>query len=85
MSVTLRRLAAAVTLAVPASVLAVAATATPSIAASTNPPALWMKLDGSPTTVETTFAAAHYRVVVLNAWETDALRRIKAANPTVTA
>jgi hypothetical protein len=82
--VTLRRLAAALALAVPASALAVAATAVPSHAASVNPPALWMKLDGSPTTAETTFAAAHYRVVVLNAWETAAMRRIKAANPTVT-
>jgi hypothetical protein len=79
-----RRLVAAAVLAVPAATLTVAATAAPAAAGTVNPPALWMKLDGSPTTTETTFAAAHYRVVVLNAWETAAMRRIKAANPAVT-
>lgn len=53
-------------------------------AATLNPPALWMKLDGTPTSTEATYAAAHYRVVVLNPWETTTLHRIKAANPSVT-
>ncbi|HEU0130576.1 MAG TPA: putative glycoside hydrolase [Mycobacteriales bacterium] len=83
----IRRLATAAALAVAASTATVLATAAPAAAAGTpvtNPPALWVKLDGTPTSTEAAYAAAHYRVVILNPWETTTLQRIKAANPAVT-
>lgn len=78
---TIRRIAA---IALLSGAAAVPATAQSASAGTVNPPALWMKLDGTPTSTEATYAAAHYRVVVLNPWETTTLRRIKAANPSVT-
>ncbi len=71
--------AAAATLAVPVALRAPAAQAV-----STNPPALWYKTSGSPTDAEITAAATRYRVVILNAWETTALHKLKALNPTIT-
>jgi hypothetical protein len=71
--------AVATTLAIPA------ALATPvAHAAEKNPPALWYKTSGSPTDAEITAAATRYSVVILNPWETAALRKLKALNPTIT-
>jgi len=49
-----------------------------------NPPVLWLELDGSPTQGQLEDAAAHDRVVVLNAWETAALHELKRLNSQVT-
>jgi Hypothetical glycosyl hydrolase family 15 len=41
----------------------------------------WYGIGKTPTAAELTFAAAHYDLAVLNAWETSALRRLRALNP----
>ncbi|GAA1274860.1 putative glycoside hydrolase family 15 protein [Saccharothrix xinjiangensis] len=47
------------------------------------PCAWWYGIGKSPTAVELKFAAQHYDLVVLNATETKALRRLKRMNPDV--
>jgi hypothetical protein len=71
--------ATAATLAVPMALAAPAAHA-----ASTNPPALWYKTSGTPTDAEIVAASTRYSVVILNPWETAALHKLKALNPTIT-
>jgi hypothetical protein len=41
----------------------------------------WYGIGRTPTTANLTFAAQRYDVVVLNAWETASLRRLRALNP----
>lgn len=83
-----RRVVSAIRSIATAGVLVAGVLAAPSAgsatAATANPPALWYKTDGSPTDAQIAYAATHYSVVVLNAWETRAMRAIKAANPTIT-
>lgn len=45
----------------------------------------WYGIGRSPSSADITFAATHYDVVVLNAWETAAMRRLRRLNPAVTA
>jgi hypothetical protein len=49
----------------------------------TNPPALWLEMSRSPTDLELSFAATHYRVVVFNLWDTAALHKLKRLNPKI--
>ncbi len=58
--------------------------ATPLVSSSTSRRGFWYAIGDSPTVVEVDAAPAKYGVVVLNPWETWALRRIKQADPTVT-
>lgn len=52
---------------------------------SASPPcAWWYGIGDSPSAADVELAARRYDVVVLNAWETAALRRIKRLNPRVT-
>ena len=45
------------------------------------PCAWWYGIGGRPTSLQLKFAAQHYSLVVLNAWETAALRRLRQLNP----
>jgi Hypothetical glycosyl hydrolase family 15 len=45
---------------------------------------LWYAIGDRPTAKEVDAAAQRYGVVVLNAWETDALHRLKQLNPDIT-
>ncbi len=47
------------------------------------PCAWWYGIGGRPTSLDIKFAAQHYDLVVLNAWETGALRRLRSLNPKV--
>jgi hypothetical protein len=47
------------------------------------PCAWWYGIGAKPTSLQLKFAAAHYDLVVLNAWETTALRRLRELNPKV--
>ena len=47
-----------------------------------NPPALWLEFH-TPTETEVRFAADHYRVAVLNPWETATLHELKTLNPSM--
>jgi Hypothetical glycosyl hydrolase family 15 len=44
---------------------------------------VWYAIGRSPTQAELTAAPAHYSVVILNSWETAALKRIKQLDPSV--
>lgn len=44
----------------------------------------WYGIGKTPTAADITFAASHYDVVVLNAWETAALRRLRDLNKKIT-
>ncbi len=45
---------------------------------------LWYAIGDTPTDAELDAAAGRYDVVILNAWETGALARLRAADPTIT-
>ena len=45
------------------------------------PCAWWYGIGARPTSLQLKFAAAHYNLVVLNSWETAALRRLRQLNP----
>src|SRR5690348_16916760 len=45
---------------------------------------LWYAIGDRPTEAEIEAAADRYGVVVLNAWEVDALQRLKELNPDIT-
>jgi hypothetical protein len=47
------------------------------------PCAWWYGIGGKPTALQLKFAAQHYSLVVLNAWDTAALRRLRQLNPKV--
>ncbi|MET9626284.1 putative glycoside hydrolase family 15 protein [Lentzea sp. NPDC006480] len=47
------------------------------------PCAWWYGIGAKPTSLQLKFAAEHYSLVVLNAWETGALRRLRQLNPKV--
>lgn len=49
-----------------------------------NNPVLWLQYGGTPTAADIARAAATARIIVLNAYELDALRAIKRLNPKVT-
>jgi len=58
----------------------------PSIVSAPQPKALapcawWYGIGGKPSALQLKFAAEHYSLVVLNAWETAALRRLRQLNP----
>lgn len=47
------------------------------------PCAWWYGIGARPTSLQLKFAAEHYSLVVLNSWETAALRRLRQLNPKV--
>ncbi|MFI6099328.1 putative glycoside hydrolase family 15 protein [Lentzea sp. NPDC051213] len=60
----------------------------PSIVAGPQPKPLapcawWYAIGAKPSALQLRFAAEHYSLVVLNAWETAALKRLKQLNPKV--
>lgn len=48
-----------------------------------SPCAWWYGIGAKPTSLQLKFAAQHYDLVVLNAWETAALKRLRQLNPKV--
>ena len=53
-------------------------------AAAGGPCSWWYGIGDSPTAVDVEFAARHYDVIVLNAWETATMRRLRQLAPHVT-
>lgn len=47
------------------------------------PCAWWYGIGESPSALDIKFAASHYSLVVLNAWETSAMRRLHQLNPKI--
>ena len=47
-------------------------------------PELWIGIDKNPAASDLAFVASHYRVAILNAWNTDALAQLKSLNPRLT-
>lgn len=53
-------------------------------AAARSPRGWWYGIGKSPTAADIEFAARHYDLVVLNAWETAAMRSLRELNPAIT-
>lgn len=57
---------------------------TPATDSSVSPPrGWWYGIGKAPSSAEVEFAARHYDLVVLNAWETAAQRRLRVLNPSI--